>query len=216
MLGSRHLSKRISKAPKSAVICWILAVCGSADVLYIPLMPSAHLQSKHSWVITVRFARTAITQRPVWTTESVWAELSKWRLGNGDDLWGNGDIVLSLVLISGLIIDRILSVTDLCIIYTHYTWRHLQNGRHILEKLLQLHFSLFLWNLRLLSLNPWLLSLNISFELGFQSLLCQENVGWSPRCNLTSFRHLPSSTHTHSVVDLKVIISIDLHWSFSV
>ncbi len=104
MLGSRHLSKRISKVPKSAVICWILAVCGSADVLYIPLMPSAHLQSKHSWVITVRFARTAITQRPVWTTESVWAELSKWRLGNGDDLWGNGDIVLSLVFISGLII----------------------------------------------------------------------------------------------------------------
>ncbi len=107
-------------------------------------------------------------------------------------------------------------MADLCIIYAHYTRGHLQNGCHILEKLLQLHFSLFLWNLRLLSLNPWLLSLNISFELWFQSLLCQENVGWSPRCNLTTLRHLPSSTHTHTHTYLVVIICIDLHWSFLV
>lgn len=55
-------------------------------------------------VITVRFARTAITHNTVWMTWSVWAELPKWRLRNGNDLWGNGDIVLSLVFISCLII----------------------------------------------------------------------------------------------------------------
>ncbi len=52
-------------------------------------------------VITVRFARTAIT---LFGRLGVWAELPKWRMGNGDDLWGNGDIVLSLVFISCLII----------------------------------------------------------------------------------------------------------------